>query len=720
MEVKTPETQQTEVEANTHTDLQLERHTAAATAQYVDPHNQSLSRLINLQTDQVSEVHNVRQVEVLSRDLGSSDAAQPFFEDNIHDLNILWGGMDGNFALEDSFSLGFTFPFGLGTAPGLDLSEQTYLSFSGPSTSGASGETIPDNHNSDDDASLCNYQLPPLNQNDGYNSQDVENISERPNTPVERPEGSETNYPWRIGKDDYNAVISEIDQVRHVLPDDFIFPSKYVFCRYIEGFFTGSHGHLPFLHLPTVYVASLTPSLILAIIAMGAQYRFEVDRAASYFKASKSLIDNHSSAPISLNSDFNPGLDADTFASTQKVEFEVLQTQIILSTLGIWSHHNLLHDSLSMTANISQSLRTIGTCLHEDNSDSESWQKWIQKEGYRRTAFIAYMLSNNQTILYNVPPKILSSELKSLYLPWPEELWKASSATEWKVLCSKWPHSVSFGDAYTQLFRSKHNRRKRTRLSSFGNLVLVHGIFQQIFLAWEFECCMSQQEDSTSLPAESLSKFHTALRRWQRSWETSSDPSITPSSPKGPLGFNATAIFRIACIRLHLNLGPHRCLSTWKPEIIAHCFLNAPQPTQSPLVYHAILQSIHSLSIPVRLGVEYVARTQTLTWSTIHSLCNLECAIFLCKWLETLAMNPTDLHNDTKKLLRIITSVLREADLMVPNINMEFIKSSDLRQIGAVLVRLLSRILEGIHVFEMMHVFCEALQIYADLLESKI
>ncbi|KAJ5732463.1 hypothetical protein N7493_003944 [Penicillium malachiteum] len=720
MEVKTPETQQTEVETNAHTALQLEIHTAAATAQYVDPHDQSLSRLIDLQTDQVSEVHNVRQVEVPSRDLVSSDAAQPFFEDSIHDLNILWGGMSGNFALEDSFSLGFTFPFGLGTAPGLDLSEQTYLSFSGPSTSGASGETIPDNHHSDDDASLCNYQLPPLNQNDGYNSQDVENVSERPNTPVERPGGSETNYPWRIGKDDYNYIISEIENFRHILPDGFIFPSKYVFCRYIEGFFTGSHGHLPFLHLPTVSVASLTPSLILAIIAMGAQYRFETDRAACYFKASKSLIDNHSCAPKSSNSGFNPGSDAGTFDSARKVEFEVLQTQIILSTLGIWGHHNLLHDSLSMTANLSQSLRTSGTCLQEDNSDSESWQTWVQKEGRRRTAFIAHMLSNNQTILYDVPPKILSSELKSLYLPWPEELWKASSATEWKTLRSKWPHSVSFGDAYTQLFRSKNNRRKRTRLSSFGNLVLVHGIFQHIFFAWESEFCMSQQENSVSLPDESLSKFHTALRRWQRSWETSSDPSITPSSPKGPLGFNATAIFRIACIRLHLNLGPHRCLSTWKPEIIAHAFLNAPQPTQSPLVYHAILQSIHALSIPVRLGVEYVARTQTLTWSTIHSLCNLECAIFLCKWLETLAMNPTDLHNDTKKLLRIITSVLREADLLVPNINMEFIKSSDLRQIGAVLVRLLSRILKGTHVFEMMHVFCEALRIYADLLESNI
>ncbi|KAB8199454.1 hypothetical protein BDV34DRAFT_231190 [Aspergillus parasiticus] len=205
-----------------------------------------------------------------------------------------------------------------------------------------------------------------------------------------------------------------------------------------------------------------------------------------------------------------------------------------------------------------------------------------------------------------------------------------------------------------------------------------------------------------------------------KSWETSSDPSMTPVSPKGPLGFNATAIFRIACIRLHFNLGPHRSLGTGDPEAIASAFCNAPRPAQTPKIYHAVLQSIHALSIPVRIGVEYVARTQTLTWSTIHSLCNLECALVLCKWLDTLALDPTFIHRDTRRLLGIITSVLREADLAPPGDRVGEFGAEQLRRMGATLVRLLSEILKGAHVFEMMHVFCDSLRTYAALLENDL
>jgi hypothetical protein len=167
-----------------------------------------------------------------------------------------------------------------------------------------------------------------------------------------------------------------------------------------------------------------------------------------------------------------------------------------------------------------------------------------------------------------------------------------------------------------------------------------------------------------------------------------------------------------------LNLGPHRRIGTWNPEIIATAFLNAPLPTQTPQVYHAVLQSIHSLSIPVRLGVEYVAKTQALTWSTIHSLCNLECALFLSKWLEALASEKNAFHRDTRRLLRIINSVLCEADLSPSDSTTGEIGNDHLRQMGAVLVRLLSDILNGTHVFEMMDVFCQALRIYADKLRD--
>lgn len=55
----------------------------------------------------------------------------------------------------------------------------------------------------------------------------------------------------------------------------------------------------------------------------------------------------------------------------------------------------------------------------------------------------------------------------------------------------------------------------------------------------------------------------------------------------------------------------------------------------------ALLYAAHMLSIPVRLGVDRVARSQAFFWSVRHSLSGLECAVLLSKWLSSLA-GPAD------------------------------------------------------------------------------
>lgn len=635
------------------------------------------------------------------------DTSPLFFDDSLHDLQLLSGSMDTDVSREELFPYGV--PNELIFWPGSDIPELD--------TSTTSHETLSSSPHSEDNASLCDYQLPSLQQDDEPDSQVLKSIPHPRGFSEDSHEARCTGIPWRISKEDYQTVVEKIAKVRHILPESFTFPSKYVFCRYIEGFFTGGHGHLPFLHFPTVSVARITPPLMLAIIAMGAQYRFEGDRAISFYRASKSLIERHMDLQPNPQVSGIPNDDA-----TEEKEVEILQAQIILTNLGTWGSHNLLHDSLEMASQMALYLHSSGLLSQDSHCEDGMWRSWVREEGRRRTKFLAYMLCNMQTILHNTPTKIMNSRMTSLYLPWPEELWRASSPAEWKSLRSKWSSNISFGDGYTRLFQSTSTHTEDFSLSSFGNLILIHAVFQQIYLARESEVChsISTTEESVSFAPEVLSRFHSALYRWQKSWQISSDPSITPSSPNGPLGFNATAIFRIACIRLHINLGPHRSLGTGNPQSIAYAFLHAPLPAYSPKVYHAVLQSIHALSIPVRLGVEYVAKTQTLTWSTIHSLCNVECALFLCKWLETLAVDPTSLHRGEKRLLRMIRSVLREADLTPVGDDVTEMKSEQLHYIGVVLIRLLSEILKGAHVFEGMDILCEAVRIYADLLESRL
>lgn len=711
-------------------DLWLDDHQDAPLAvsrpvqppRHQDAEDQNPIVAYDLPTNLLGEMPSAEEIQPSTTTRLPSNAPQQSFDENLHDLQILWGSMEANLSWGGPFPVDSGIPNELISLPEFDIPEPTRSGFSELPTGPNSGSRRSDSPYSDDDTSLCNDQLPPLQKDDHAALSLPDNPSQRPcGSSAEHPRVLSANYPWHISKDDYQAVVSHVANVRHILPESFSLPSKYVFCRYVEGFFTGSHEHLPFLHFPTVSVAYLSPHLTLAIIAMGAQYRFERARAVTFYRASKSLIDYHIRANLQGKFLGTPRGQNDDAKSAFSADIEVLQAQVILTTLGIWADPELLHDSLAMASQMSLYLRDSGLLLDDTPTHDGTWSSWVQLEGQRRTKFIAFMLSNVQTILYNTPPKILNSEITSLYLPWPEELWRASSSAEWKTLLQRWPSCPSFGDGYAQLFRSQSVHKHHFSLSSFGNLILVHAVFQQIYLAWESATCLSlSEEKGASLPHETLTRFHAALHRWQKSWQISSDPSITPSSPGGPLGFNATAIFRIACLRLHVNLGPHRSFGTWDSETIGYAFLNAPRPVQTPQIYHAVLQSIHALSIPVRLGVEYVAKTQALTWSTIHSLCNVECALFLCKWLETLATDPTDLRRDERRLLRIIRSVLREADLAPAADDSGDIGREELRLIGVILVRLLSNILKGTHVFEMMGIFAGALRIYADLLESNI
>jgi hypothetical protein len=49
-------------------------------------------------------------------------------------------------------------------------------------------------------------------------------------------------------------------------------------------------------------------------------------------------------------------------------------------------------------------------------------------------------------------------------------------------------------------------------------------------------------------------------------------------------------------------------------------------------VGRAVQQAVLALGVPIRIGIAFVARTQTFGWSIQHSLCNVECAVLLCEF----------------------------------------------------------------------------------------
>jgi hypothetical protein len=125
----------------------------------------------------------------------------------------------------------------------------------------------------------------------------------------------------------------------------------------------------------------------------------------------------------------------------------------------------------------------------------------------------------------------------------------------------------------------------------------------------------------------------SALNAWKVAWQRAAESSLNPQNPDGPIPFTSSALLALAYIRIHVNLGPHRELETRDPFHIANSLWNSPPVRRSPQLIPALLHSVHSLSIPVKLGIDYVAQSQTFFWSIQHSICGLECAMILSKWL---------------------------------------------------------------------------------------
>ena len=94
---------------------------------------------------------------------------------------------------------------------------------------------------------------------------------------------------WRISAMDHTVIRNRLDEFSSALPNDFVFPSRHTLNRFLEGYISGFHDNLPFLHLPTLSPTDLSPELLLAILAVGAQYRFETNRGHALWYAAKAV-----------------------------------------------------------------------------------------------------------------------------------------------------------------------------------------------------------------------------------------------------------------------------------------------------------------------------------------------------------------------------------------------------------------------------------------------
>jgi hypothetical protein len=395
---------------------------------------------------------------------------------------------------------------------------------------------------------------------------------------------------------------------------------------------------------------------------------------------------------------------------------------IVLMALASWGDHELTHDALSMSSRVAMLAREFKISVPEEAPPpNQSWSDGIKHEERRRTLFAAYVLLNLQSVALHVPPLLLNQEV-AINLPGCASSWQAQSAAEWSTLRDTYMTPKPFHERLNELLSGKAIHIEAA-LSSFGNYVLIHGLLQQVFLARNAAGCLA---DARGILCDDLvDKMQQALRAWQESWESTYESTTDPSSPKGPLGFNSTAILRLAYIRLSANFGPSRqLLFVRDPRTIAEAFHSGraiKAEDRSPRLDRAVLQCIHALSIPVRVGIAFVARTQTMDWGVEHALCNLECAFLLAQWLLVIsecveASGVEALRADERRLVDVVVGLIRETEL---GDSLDEVSQSQVVQIRGLArstILLWAQIYKGSHVFDTVQLIGSGLAILAETL----
>lgn len=96
-------------------------------------------------------------------------------------------------------------------------------------------------------------------------------------------------WALRVSAAEHTVIKNRLDEFSSVLPNDFVFPSRHTLTRFLDGYVSGFHEHFPILHLPTLTPTDLSPELLLAILAVGAQYRFESHRSNALWYAARAV-----------------------------------------------------------------------------------------------------------------------------------------------------------------------------------------------------------------------------------------------------------------------------------------------------------------------------------------------------------------------------------------------------------------------------------------------
>ncbi|RMZ31208.1 hypothetical protein D0859_04691 [Hortaea werneckii] len=465
--------------------------------------------------------------------------------------------------------------------------------------------------------------------------------------------------PFQVTEEQRSVLKDSTRCFSHLLDPTFRLPSRHALTRYITSFFDGFHPHMPFIHLPTWQILDHPTDLVFGIAAVGAQYCFEKKVSEQLFFAGKALLMNSlRTRHDRLSSSTRPstamaqsqinGNASDRYAQNTPT-IETIQALIVLMGFATWEpQETLVQESFVLQGILAHAAREVGLTertniplqlpnLHNRDSHhgyDREWRQWAADESIRRTKLIAFTFLHTHSIAYNVYPVLRSNEV-NLRLPCSTKEWNAPTAALWYSFRRETPKpQLLFQEALSLLLRNRDDASPLEPIPTpLGNYVLLHGLLQRIHILRDLSVPIMSK--TAALPIDEIKKLDNIhdLRSWTSGWQQAPESSLDPNNENGPLPFTSSALLALAYVRIHLHLGPYRSLESRDPETIAGSLSQCPEVGRSDDISTALLYAVHMLGIPVRLGVDRVARSQAFFWSVRHSIASLDCAVLLSKWL---------------------------------------------------------------------------------------
>ncbi|KAH6985249.1 C2H2 transcription factor [Ilyonectria destructans] len=513
-------------------------------------------------------------------------------------------------------------------------------------------------------------------------------------------------------------ILGQLSLFPSCVPIGFALPSRYALSRFVAAYFNVFHEHYPFLHVPTFELETVRVELLLAIAAVGTRYSRDWEVGVELFHLAKAItlegLHRRRTAALTHRNGLAQVREPESRNRYDLVE--VIQALLLLMAIATWFNEEpAVYEALSIRSVVDSLIREV-ELKDRRKSSPPNWRDWVKYESLKRTKLVIFCFFNIHTIVFDMPPMMLSGELYS-DLPCSENEWKAASETLWRESSDLLAPPQDFQAAFEQLFiPTGHESYSMASggFSSLGGFVLIHAVIQRI---WLVRNATLPYQQCQQLSLERMNSFERALKAWSICWESNYESSMDPLNPNGPLSFTSTALLRLAYIRINMDLGPVRSLGTWDPDLIAKSLNDSPQAQRSPKLTRAALHCAHALSIPVKMGIEYVARTQVIYWSNQHALCSLECAVLLAKWLEAVsAPNPSpSLDAAEEHTLSFVMQLVAESNYRGSLERM----SAQMTVLSSEVVGLWATLYKSESVWQMVDLIHRSLNAFAKLLENR-